>query len=328
MSGPTSRSGLGFLSVMKHLAIIVIGVAAWVGMATAVEPALPPGLAAALARLAAPEESERLAGARDLGRAARDELAPVAAELTAALEQEPSRLVRERLAWDLGLCGSGASSFLPRLVAAWRRETDREVRRTLLRSLGLIQPTTREVVDLLSAEIASPLHGFEAVPALGALGPAARPATPTLVAVLGEPDSSKRISAAIALGAILESSPLSPGGDDPLPAAVGALARTLGDPHLTARQEAAKALGRIGPAAAAAVPALIAVLELEDGESADHALHASAAWALGEMGKIALPAAPALRRCFSSDPDPFTRKAAEAALRKLGVAPAGSNSQT
>ena len=94
------------------------------------------------------------------------------------------------------------------------------------------------------------------------------------------------------------------------------------------RQQAAQALGKIGPAAAAAVPALQAALELADGESADAALHGYAAWALGEMGSAALPAVPALRRCYESDPDPFTRKAAAAALRKLGAFPLGQDADT
>lgn len=293
----------------------------------AADPALAP-VDAALSRLAAPEEPERLAAAKELGQAAPGELAPAAGILAGALESEPSRLVRERLAWAIGLAGEGASPLLPRLVAVYRGEKDRDVQRALLRSFGKIAPTSREVVDLLLEELASPVFGRDAVPVFGALGPAARPAVPALTAVLGWEDSSSRISAAIALGAILAASPVSPGGADPLPTAVAALGRALGDPHLSVRLESAKALGQIGPAASAAIPALIAVLELEDGETADRSLHGPAAWALGEMGKLALPAAPALRRCFENDRDPYTRKAAEAALRKLGLAPVGKNLKT
>ena len=70
------------------------------------------------------------------------------------------------------------------------------------------------------------------------------------------------------------------------------------------------------------------MLEIEGGETADESIHAYAAWAIGEMGKLGLPAVPALRRCFENDPDPYTRKAAEAALRKLGVAPHGNQLKT
>ncbi len=214
---------------------------------------------------------------------------------------------------------------MPRLAAAYRRETDRNVKRALLRSFGKIAPISREVIELLLEELPSPIFGVHVVPVFGALGPAARPAVPALTAVMRWDDSSSRISAAIALGEILAASPVSPGGADPLPAAVAALGRALGDPHLEVRQQAARALGKIGPAAAGAVPALAAALELEDPATSDAAVHGYAAWALGEMGKLALPAVPALRRCYQNDRDPFTRKAAEAALRKLGASPLGKN---
>lgn len=191
-----------------------------------------------------------------------------------------------------------------------------------------IQPDTAEEVERLVAELREPIHGRLAIAKLGALGRTAWPAVPALVAILAGDDSSSRISAAIALGDILAASPISPGGADPLPAAVAALSRSLGDLHLTVRQESAQALGKIGPAAAAAIPALIAVLELEDDDNSDSSVHRYAAWSLGQMGKLALPAVPALRRCYGNDLDPFTRKAAAAALAKLGVAATGTNLDT
>ena len=283
---------------------------------------------AAVDGLGAAEESVRLAAADSLRDAGAAELGPHAGTLIDLLEREPSRLVRAKIAWALGNVETAAAPQLPRLVAVYRREPELDVKRTLLRAFSRIRPSTPEVVDLLVAELPRPILGGQALPALGALGRTARPAVPALVAVLSGEDSSNRISAAIALGSILEASPISPGGADPLPAAVAALARSLGDLHLSVRQEAAQALGKIGPAAAAAIPALIAVLELEDDGNSDSSVHRYAAWSLGRMGKLALPAVPALRRCYDNDPDPFTRKAAAAALGKLGVPPIGKNLET
>jgi HEAT repeat protein len=298
------------------------------GVAAAPPPAAGDAAGAAVAGLGAAGEPARLeaAGAlRDLGAA---EVGPHAAALVEALEREPSRLVREKIAWALGNAEVAAVPLLPRLITFYRREPDGDVKRTLLRTFAHARPSTPEVVELLVGELKEPILGKLAVSSLGALGSTARPAVPALVAVLGGDDSSSRISAAISLGSILEASPLSPGGADPLPAAVAALSRSLGDLHLTVRQESAQALGKIGPAAAASIPALIAVLELEDDDNSDSSVHRYAAWSIGQMGKLALPAVPALRRCYENDPDPFTRKAAAAALGKLGVAPTGKNLDT
>jgi HEAT repeat protein len=282
----------------------------------------------AVARLGAADEPARLEAAAALRDLSAAEVGPHAAALADAFEREPSRLVREKIAWAIGNAETAAVPLLPRLLAAYRREPDGDVKRTLLRTFTHARPSTPEVVDLLVAELKEPILGKLAVGALGALGPTARPAVPALVAVLGGDDSSSRISGAISLGSILEASPISPGGADPLPAAVAALSRSLGDLHLTVRQEAAQALGKIGPAAAASIPALIAVLELEDDDNSDSSVHRYAAWSLGKLGKLALPAVPALRRCYENDPDLFTRKAAAAALGKLGVAPTGKNLET
>lgn len=298
------------------------------GLAATLPLAASDVTSAAVAGLGAADERVRLAAADSLRDAGAAELGPHAGTLVDLLEREPSRLVRAKIAWALGNAASAAVPQLPRLLAAYRREPELDVQRTLLRAFSQITPSTPEVVELLVAELPRPILGGQALPALGALGRTARPAVPALVAVLSGEDSSNRISAAIALGSILEASPISPGGADPLPAAVAALARSLGDLHLSVRQEAAQALGRIGPAAAAAIPALIAVLELDDDGNSDSSVHRYAAWSLGQMGKLALPAVPALRRCYDNDPDPFTRKAAAAALGKLGVAPTGKNLDT
>jgi HEAT repeat protein len=77
------------------------------------------------------------------------------------------------------------------------------------------------------------------------------------------------------------------------------------------RQNAALALGQIGPDARAAVPALGEAL----GDS-EWAVRRQAALALGHIGVHAHPAIPALQK-LSRDPDPLVRKAAQQALKQI-----------
>ncbi len=309
------------MATLKKLTLALLLGACW--LPALALPAEAADLAAEVAQLGSADEGPRLAAGAALRDAAAAELGPFAATLLSRLEQEPSRLVRRELAWAMGNTGEAGSPLLGRLVAVYQRDKDDDVRRNLLRAFGQIEPTSKEVIDLLIGELGPSVLGRSAVPVFGALGRSALSAVPALTEVLRWDDSSSRVSAAIALGEILAASPLSPASSDPLPAAVLALTRSLGDLHLDVRQQSAQALGKIGPAAASAVPALAAVLDLEDGETSDSSLHRYAAWSLGEMGKLALPAVPSLRHCFANDADPFTRKTAEAALRKLGVDPLG-----
>ncbi len=93
-------------------------------------------------------------------------------------------------------------------------------------------------------------------------------------------------------------------------AAVEPLVATFADENLYLRGAAAVALGRVG---AAAVPALIRAI---GDPKAD--VRASAAIALGRLGTLAGDAAPSLARVLG-DPDPYVRYCSAVALGEIGV---------
>ena len=94
-------------------------------------------------------------------------------------------------------------------------------------------------------------------------------------------------------------------------AAVPALAAALRDRNDQVRWRAAEALGKLGPDAAAAVPALVDALDRSD------MLAQEAAKALGRMGGAARPAVSALASALTRD-DVYLRREAAKALVKLG----------
>src|SRR5262245_50409380 len=96
------------------------------------------------------------------------------------------------------------------------------------------------------------------------------------------------------------------------PAAVPDLIKALEDEDWEVRNQAAVALGVIGPEAKAAVPALIDVLQGEDKYLRSHA-----ATALGKVGRQAGTAVPALTRALQ-DKDEDVRRNAAAALGQIG----------
>jgi HEAT repeat protein len=133
---------------------------------------------------------------------------------------------------------------------------------------------------------------------------------PALLAGLARP--SPGIEFQMAVGKALKA--IGPSAVPPLRAALRAgQART--------RFYAARALSKLGPAAAPAVPALIDVLE----HDRDYGVRGSAAAALGAIGPPAHKAMPALRRAAGNPNTPFSgdperdelRVAAQMALRQL-----------
>jgi HEAT repeat protein len=208
----------------------------------------------------------------------------------------------------------------------------------------------------------------KAAESLGRLGPPAKSAVPILADLLKEPDAETRIQAALALWRIdhqaevvpvlvreLKSSVARrPTSASPLSGRLGVAGSTAAVPPC---RQAADALGIMGPAARAAVPALIEVLrnprlcshrpsyaqalakidrqaagvavpmlidlldskpeDLRLSEQAAAALRRQAAKALGEIGAPARDAVPSLRKALS-DPDDGARADAAAALKKLG----------
>lgn len=131
------------------------------------------------------------------------------------LLSHPDEIAQARAAWALGRVGPGATAAVPDLTS--------------------VAADTGRLVD----------PRWSAVVALERLGPASRPALPTLLALLDEPDPDMREAIARALGAISDEHPV-----------VSALIVALDDPDQLVRESAAIGLGSVGPSAAAAGPAL------------------------------------------------------------------------
>jgi HEAT repeat protein len=95
-----------------------------------------------------------------------------------------------------------------------------------------------------------------AVVALGIIGPQAVLAVPALITTLRDPDPSVRASAVRSLGEMVAVDDLGPASAE----VVRVVAELLNDLDADVRLVTIQTLGRIGPAAAAALPALMEVL--------------------------------------------------------------------
>jgi HEAT repeat protein len=126
-----------------------------------------------------------------------------------------------------------------------RRNAVRPLRRVLIRDRGSSDPaTTRAVVTALADALKDPDGGIRraAASSLGAIGPEAVDAIPSLAATTMDPDPSVRHATIEALGRIGS------------PAAVPVLVQALENPRTGSL--AVRALGNMGPTARGAIPAL------------------------------------------------------------------------
>jgi HEAT repeat protein len=144
---------------------------------------------------------------------------------------------------------------------------------------------------------------WHAAAALLRLGRAARGAAPALLLAMDDAVWTVRNAAGRALEEVA-------GPED-----VEALAHALGSPSSETRYHVARALGRLGPRAAAAVPVLTAALRDEDWE-----VRMESVWALSAVGTAARPALPPLRDALS-DRDAQVRAAAAVALGAMDEGP-------
>ncbi len=193
---------------------------------------------------------------------------------------------------------------------------------------------------------------WRAAQALGESGPAAREASPALIAALDDPDFWVGEAAAVALRKITGATEAprerrNRGPREPLPvapalknlivkmrdpasrwmaivalgemgsearAAVPHLIEALEDADAPVRWDAAKTLGRIGPAAGSAVPALAALVN----DPSDALVRQHAVTALGRIGRNAKGAVPAPIHALKEPPLGIHVQAAEA-LIQIGV---------
>jgi HEAT repeat protein len=91
------------------------------------------------------------------------------------------------------------------------------------------------------------------------------------------------------------------------------LTSVLAEPDVETRYHVARALARLGPTAARAVPVLVTTLA-----DADSEVRMEACWALAAIGPAAASAAPALLRALR-DPDPQVRAGAAWGLAHVGA---------
>jgi HEAT repeat protein len=203
--------------------------------------------------------------------------------------------VRRNAPLALGRMGSAAKDAAPRLRELLSDQDPTVVVHSAL-ALWQIEEDERAVQGLvaLTRQQREDLRPYLAVSALGEIGTARNEVLPALTAALGHKDPDVRRAAARELGRIgPEALPslqeVLRAGHSGRPSAVEALGRIGVDalPALTealrsddaaSRRAAARALGRLGPAAKEAAPALIAALG-----DRDPAVRETIGWARGEI---------------------------------------------
>jgi len=276
--------------------------------ALAARPPEPATVDALLAALSDPDAVVRAGAARALGRARGPS---VAAALRRSLEDSDAA-VRGQAARAYGETGAGSgveatdAALVRGLLDAARGGPPRE-----LPDVGLVDALARAgraQPAALQRALADPDPGvrWHAAAALMQLGRAASGAAPALLVAMTDGSWPVRNAAGRALEDVAE------------PAHVELLARALADPSAETRYHVARAIGRLGPAALAAVPALTAALRDEDSE-----VRMESVWALAAFGPAARAAVPPLQGALA-DPEPQVRAAAAHALAAVDEAPAAA----
>jgi HEAT repeat protein len=204
-----------------------------------------------------------------------------------------------------------------RQVAAWwlaRRAVSRSISAQMIARLGQPNSTAaRNAADVLgefhnpsaipalAAALSNPIYSGEARVAMAkALGTLNRPGSlAPLYGALGDSNAEVKAGALVALQSM---SGVRDGR---------AVVPLLGDADANVRGEAAVTLGMFRTTAGAS--ALVSALRGDPSAT----VRKHAAWALGEMHASAGVAGPALSQAVASDPSPFVRSLANAALTRL-----------
>jgi HEAT repeat protein len=193
---------------------------------------------------------------------------------------DPSPRVRLNGVISANNAGEQARGTTPRLLEMLAREPDEEVRRYVARALAQTSNGVPGVASALARalreDVSLPVRRA-AAESLGQLGVEPETAVPALGAALADADADLRREATKALGAFKG------GAAEAVPLLEKAVANT------ELAHFAVGSLGKLGPAAAPAVPVLrrLAVTPAKDVE-----LRRRAVWALGAIGEPAAVAAP------------------------------------
>ena len=169
--------------------------------------------------------------------------------------------VRPLVARVLAQLGPQAAEAVPALTAALA-ESPPETQREILFALGSIGPASQSAVPTIAHLLKNenPKVRYSAVYALGRIGPAAAAAAPAVRANLASEDPFYQMTSAWVLVRI------DPAGPEVAQLTMPLLTMALEHDRAFVRVEAADALGRLGPAAASALPALQEAVAEDDNE--------------------------------------------------------------
>jgi HEAT repeat protein len=201
----------------------------------------------------------------------------------------------------------GGRAAVPLLAEVLQTNKNPEARwkaADLLRQAGPEAHESPAALAALTAALKDPDAHVRAVAAaaLASVGPAGSDALPLLQAMLSTADCLPALRA------------LARYGPDALPAAPQLIDLLQSDGDGEIRWNAARTLGKIGPAARGAVPILVEALDDRDALVREHA-----AEALGEIGPDAKSAIPALVKVLK-DPDARVRRDGVRSLGQIGPA--------
>ena len=166
------------------------------------------------------------------------------------------------------LLGPDAADAVPALLNAWGdTQANDGLKQEIQFALGAIGPASKPAIPKLIESLSSksPEVRYSACYALGRIGPAAKAAVPKLKALLGARDEFDRLAGVWALIRV------EPGNSEIQALAIPLLTKTLKDPRGHLRIKAADSLGHIGAAAKAALPALKAASKDSDPNVAEAA---------------------------------------------------------
>lgn len=195
------------------------------------------------------------------------------ADLTRLASSDPSRdtrLAALEAVSSISPSSAGTVSTMRKALA----DAESLVKGAAARALARAGPSAADAVgDLAALASRDPDNSVRdyTVRALGAIGPKARPAVPSILAALRSPDSHARVTAAQALSEIVP--------DDR--SSADALVLALSDSDAYVRRWSIRALGAMGAPAQVAIPALVAKARGQNPEERGLAISA-----LGRLGPL------------------------------------------